>query len=174
MTAQPRPRLVVDTNVLVPAVIGASASPPGGSAGAGLIRARRGGLCALVVSDDLVAEYEEVLQRRPFGLSPRAARALCARIRERAICVTPARGRPLLTADPDDDMVLKTAVAGKADLFLVTDNRRDFLEIAGLRGGTPDLRYRGVAVVGLSACLDAIRARHADATKVMRSRRRWP
>jgi hypothetical protein len=70
-------------------------------------------------------------------------------------------------------MVLKTAIAGKAEL-LVTNDADDFREIAALRGGTVDLCYRGVRVVGLATCLAAIRAEHADAEHVMRVRRRWP
>ena len=70
-------------------------------------------------------------------------------------------------------MVLKTAIAGKAEL-LVTNNGDAFREIAALRGGTADLCYRGVRVVGLATCLAAIRAEHADAEHMMRARRRWP
>lgn len=54
-----------------------------------------------------------------------------------------------------------------------SDNRRHFAEIATLCGGTADLRYRGVRVVGLSECLDQIRATHVDAERIMRQRRRW-
>lgn len=70
--------------------------------------------------------------------------------------------QPLLTLDPGDDIVLKTAIEGGAD-FLVTDNTRHFAEISKLKGGTLGLRYRGVTVVGLSRVLDAIRATHAQA-----------
>ena len=70
-------------------------------------------------------------------------------------------------------MVLKTVLAGKAEL-LVTDNQNDFKEIATLRSGTADLRYRGVRIVGLSDCLSAIRATHADADRITHRIRRWP
>ena len=173
MTAPPKPRLVIDTNILVPAVLGATASPPRASASAGLLRAWRAGFCSVVVSEDLLAEYLHVLQRPAFGVSRQRALRLCAQVAARAIVVVPQPGRQLLSRDPDDDMVLKTALAGKADL-LVTDNRRHFAEIATLRGGTADLCYRGVRVVGLSHCLDAIRAMHANAEPILRRARRWP
>ena len=113
------------------------------------------------------------MQRQPFGIAARAATAFREVITDRAVVVKLRRSRPLLTRDPDDDIVLKTAIAGKADM-LVTNNGYDFLEIAALPGGTPDLCYRGVRVVGLAACLAAIRATHADAERAMRRRRRWP
>ena len=147
--------------------------PPGTSASAGLLRAWRASLCSVIVSPALLAEYLDVLQRPAFAVPADRARRLCEQIAARAIVVKPRAGRPLLKADPDDDMVLKTALAGKAD-FLVTDNRRDFEEIASLRGGTIDLHDRGVQVVGLSACLDAIRAAHADAERLIRRSTTWP
>lgn len=169
----PRPRIVLDTNLLVPGVVGATAVPPGPSASASLIRAWAAGCCTLVVSDPLLDEYEDVMQRQPFGIAARAAATFREVITNRAVVVAVRKSRPLLTRDPDDDFVLKTAVAGKADL-LVTNNVDDFGEIAALPGGTADLCYRGVCVVGLAACLAAIRAEHAEAERAMRRRRRWP
>ena len=113
------------------------------------------------------------MQRPPFNIDRRAAVIFRALIAQRAV-VTSLRGsRPLLTRDPDDDMVLKTAIAGKAEL-LVTSNTDDFEEIAKPPGGTSDLTYRGIRVVGVGTCLAAIRAEHAEATREMRRKRRWP
>lgn len=142
MTSQPSPRLVIDTNIFVPGLVGATATPPKRSASAGLLRAWRADFCSVIVSEELLAEYLDVLQRPAFGVARKRAFRLCEQIAARAIVVTPPVGHPLLEADPDDDMVLKAALAGKADL-LVTDNKGDFAEIATLPGGTPDLRYRG-------------------------------
>jgi putative PIN family toxin of toxin-antitoxin system len=173
MSSQPPPRVVIDTNIFIPGVVGASATPPKLTASAGLLRAWRAGFCSVIVSEALHDEYMEVLQRPAFGVGKRRAMRLRARISDRAINVKLPVNRPLLTVDPDDDMVLKTAIAGKAEL-LVTDNASDFAEIAALRGGTADLRYRGVRVVGLSPCLDTIRALHPNADRIMRRSRRWP
>lgn len=109
------------------------------TASAGLLRAWQAGLCSVVVSDDLLDEYRDVLQRPAFGLSPRQARRAC------------------------------DALADKVD-FIVTDNIRHFKEIANLPGGTADLRYRGLQVVGLSQVLDVIRATHPNAGIVLRRR----
>lgn len=168
-----RPRIVLDTNLLVPGVVGATAVPPGPSASASLIRAWTAGYCTLVVSDPLLDEYEDVMQRQPFGIAARAAAMFREVIANRAVVVKVRESRSLLTRDPDDDVVLKTALAGKAEM-LVTNNVDDFREIAALPGGTAGLCYRGVRVVGLPACLAAIRATHADAERAMRRRRRWP
>ena len=164
---------MLDTNLLVPGVVGATAVPPGPSASASLIRAWAAGYCTLVVSDRLLDEYEDVMQRQPFGIAARAAAMFRQVITNRALVVKVRKSRSVLTRDPDDDMVLKTAIAGKADM-LVTNNVDDFREIAALPGGTADLCYRGVRVVGLAACLAAIRATHADAERAMRRPRRWP
>lgn len=173
MTSHPSPRVVIDTNIFVPGVVGAIANPPKGSASAGLLRAWRGGLCTVIVSDELLAEYLDVLQRPPFMLQRKRAQRICHAVAGRAVVVPPPSGASLLTADPNDDMVLKAAVTGKADL-LVTDNTADFMEIASPHGERLVLRYRGVQIVGLSECLDRIRGEHVGADRVMRQRKRWP
>lgn len=43
----------------------------------------------------------------------------------------------IIDDDPDDYMVLRTAIAGKADM-LVTNKVGDFGETVALSGGTPD------------------------------------
>jgi predicted nucleic acid-binding protein len=166
----PHPRLVVDTNIFVPGLVGVLASPPGRSASAGLIRAWRGERCTLIVSEPLLEEYWRVLQRPPFGVARRNATRLRDVIRSRAVVVVPDR-------DPDDNVVLLTAVRGRADM-LVTDNTADFAELASGRMvrrklHNRELRYRGARVVSLSECLDEIRAMHADADRIMRRRTRW-
>ena len=167
------PRLVIDTNILVPAVVGAAADPPAPTASASLLRAWHAGFCSVVVSAVLLDEYEDVLQRPPFGVPDAAAARYCRAIGRRAVRVAPLRSKALLTRDPDDDLVFRTALAGRADL-LVTHNLRDFAEVAALPGGTPDLRYRGLRVVGLGDALAAIRAHDPRAETAMRRPRRWP
>ena len=162
MTAAPYPRIVVDTNIFAPAIRATHKVPPVRTAGAGLLEAWRRRWCTLVVSPELLAEYLDVLQRDEFRLSYKEADRVCRGIARTAVVVSPPASQPLLTLDPGDDIVLKTAIEGGAD-FLVTDNTRHFAEIAKLKGGSPGLRYRGVTVVGLSRVLDAIRATHAQA-----------
>ena len=95
----------------------------------------------LLVSTPLLIEYEAVMTRvehlEASGLSQAEVGHLLDAV---AAAATPVRlafqWRPMLR-DPDDDMVLETAVNGRADA-IVTFNRRDFLPQAE-RFGTPVL-----------------------------------
>jgi len=83
----------------------------------------------LLVSTPLLIEYEAVMTRSEHlgkaGLSPGEVGQILDAV---AATATPVRlaftWRPLLR-DPDDDMVLETAVNAQADA-IVTFNRRDF------------------------------------------------
>lgn len=90
----------------------------------------------LLVSVPLMIEYESVLTRpeqlEASGLSTGDVQAILDAI---ALVAEPVRlaylWRPTLP-DADDDMVLETAVNGRADL-LVTLNRRDFRAASSFR-----------------------------------------
>lgn len=116
-------RAVLDTNVLVAAV-----GSRRGASNAVLIAAFEGGFDWLV-STPLFLEYEDVLMR-PEVLSRTAitSTAMSRFLTDVAAAATPVdlhfRWRPLLR-DPKDEMVLETAVNGRADA-LVTHNDRDF------------------------------------------------
>jgi putative PIN family toxin of toxin-antitoxin system len=121
-------RLVLDTNVLVAAI----------RSGRGASRVLLVGVLksefTLLASVPLMIEYEAVLTRpahlESSGLSNQDVQALLDAI---ASVVEPVRlaflWRPMLP-DAADDMVLETAVNGRADL-LVTLNRRDFQAASG-------------------------------------------
>lgn len=83
----------------------------------------------LVVSDDTVAEYLEVLQR--LGVSEHRIKRLEERLKRRET-VTHIRlgARPRASRDPDDNVVLATAMTGRVK-FLVT-NDRDLLELSAV------------------------------------------
>ncbi len=116
-------RVALDTNVLVAAV----RSDRGASRQLllGVLERRY----QLVVSVPLMIEYEAVLSReehrRASGLSEEDVQTLLDAV---AMVAETVRleyvWRPLLT-DTDDDMVLETAINGRADV-LVTVNLRDF------------------------------------------------
>ena len=114
-------RLVVDTNVLVSALLSSGSLP------APLVLLWRDGRFDLLTSADpldelvRVTRYPKIRER----LSPALAGRLINELRELAIVV---KELPKVTAsaDPDDDYLLATAVAGKAD-FLVTGDKRDLL-----------------------------------------------
>jgi len=109
------------------AVVAAMRSPSGASAG--IIGAVRQNRVTLLLSVPLVMEYEAVCQRTEH----RTAAGLSAREVDVFLNAIVAMGEPVLTHflwrpqlhDPNDEMVLETAVNGQADI-LVTFNLRDF------------------------------------------------
>jgi putative PIN family toxin of toxin-antitoxin system len=124
-------RLVLDTSVMVAALrsgLGASRQ---------LLIAALEKRMTLLASVPLMIEYEAVLTRpehlQASGLSVREMNAVLDAV---AAVAEPVRlsflWRPTLT-DPDDDMVLETAMNGQAD-YLVTFNQQDFDEPAAKLG----------------------------------------
>lgn len=118
-----RIRVIIDTNV----IIGFHLSTDPQSANSrvfSLWRDRRE--LQLVVSDETVAEYFEVLQRH--GVPERRIRRLNERLRRRETVTHVGLGaRPTASRDPDDNVVLAAAVAGKVK-FLIT-NDHDLLDL---------------------------------------------
>jgi putative PIN family toxin of toxin-antitoxin system len=116
-------RLVLDTSVLVAAI-----RSNRGRANRLLVAALRR-RCVPLASVPLMLEYEAVLTR-PEHLSASGLTSIEVGVVLDALAAVaePVRlnflWRPLLP-DPDDDMVLETAVNGRADA-IATFNRRDF------------------------------------------------
>lgn len=116
-------RVVLDTNVLVSALI-SSAGPPGQ-----LLSAVKRGDLALVTSGYQLEELREVLGReklKPY-IGPEEARDLIdnlqmigSLIHELPECE--------LSPDPSDNPILATAIAGKVDL-IVSGDKRDMLAL---------------------------------------------
>ena len=116
-------RVVADTDVIVAAM-----RSPGG-ASAAILRAARQSKITLLVSVPLAMEYEatcsEAERRLAAGLSEREVEIFLDAVMAMAEPVkTHFLWRPQLR-DPGDEMVLETAVNGRAD-GLVTFNVRDF------------------------------------------------
>jgi putative PIN family toxin of toxin-antitoxin system len=110
---------VVDTKVGVSATLNQAGVP---AASLAAIRARR---FTLVVSEPLLAEVAEVLGRSRFaekyGVTAADIGELLALLRERAELV-PATGAIRLCRDPDDDLVIETALNGRADVLVTRDD----------------------------------------------------
>ena len=120
-------RVVLDTSVLVAAV----RSPAGASAA--ILDAALSGSVQILISTALVLEYEAVLTRadhlRASGLTTGDVDKLLDAICRMATEVTIHwQWRPQLL-DPDDEMVLETAMNGRAEA-IVTFNRADFIHAA--------------------------------------------
>ena len=110
-------RLVLDTNVVIAAVLG-SGTP------SRLIELATEGAIDLFTSDELVAELSEVLQRehvsRRLVRRGRSAAEVLALYEDLAERITPA-GISRTVSDPDDDAVLAAALAIGADLIVSGD-----------------------------------------------------
>lgn len=104
-------RIVIDTNVLVAAAYNAS------SASRRIVGFVETGTLKLIVSPDIVREYETVLRN-----AIRSEKSL-TRVRQSiqyAENVTPFEV-PLVTADRSDDKFLAAAVAGQAEAIITSD-----------------------------------------------------
>ena len=112
-------RVVLDTNILISAVL----SPQGPPAQVFLM-AILDPQTQLCLSSDVYAEYEEVIRRPRLKRSAGEIEAALRTIRERGFWVRPTQ-RVRACTDPDDDIFLECAQAAVAH-FLVTGNLQDF------------------------------------------------
>lgn len=122
-------RVLLDTNVLVSAILF------GGLPRQLLDRGLRGDL-GLFTSAALLDELEDVLRDR-FAFERAAARSTRAELEAVADLVAPLTV-PAVSRDPDDDIVLATAVAGSVAVIVTGD--RDLLVLeshAGIPIWTP-------------------------------------
>jgi putative PIN family toxin of toxin-antitoxin system len=120
-------RIVCDTNVLVSALIF------GGNPRTvlELVSARQ---VEGFSSAALLREFEEVLLRPKFELSPEQVAAMVELVRDTFRSVAPSTGIRAVPADPDDDAVVATALAAGADLIVSGDGHLlDLGQFGGVR-----------------------------------------
>jgi uncharacterized protein len=111
-------RLVMDTNIIVSAAL----KPDGLQRTVLLIALTRP--AKLYVTQEILAEYREVLARRELGIRKGLRRQLLQTLNNRVRVIRPVRSlRAAL--DPDDDKFLECADAARAD-YLITGNVRHF------------------------------------------------
>ena len=111
-------RVVLDTNILV------SACWKAGSLEERLLDMAIRGEIVACVTDEVLAEYRDVLRRPKFTLIRETADAKLAALE--AACLRVAPGERLhLSTDDDDNRFLECAAASGAS-FLVTGNLRDY------------------------------------------------
>lgn len=135
-------RLVLDTSVMVAAFASA------GGASRRLLLAALDGHCQLLLSTPLLVEYEAVLTRAPLLAMAKASVQDVSLILDElvAVCVPvnfDYSWRPQ-AFDPDDDLVLETAINGIAHLvasFNVAD-MRDGAQRFGIRVERPGVALR--------------------------------
>ena len=121
-------RIVVDTNVLVSALLGGTSLP------AQLVTLWRHGQFDVLTSGEQLDELARVTRYPKLRdrLSPPLAGRLINQLRDVAILVLDLPD-VAVSADPFDDHLLALAAAGKAD-FLVTGDKRDLLGLKAYRG----------------------------------------
>ena len=112
---------VIDTNVLVSALLRWYSIP-----GAILEQALAGGIVP-VVSNGILAEYDNVLHRRKFSFAEEDIQAVIEEIRKRAVFLEPEPVKENLP-DPGDVVFYAVTLAARKqeDAFLVTGNIRHF------------------------------------------------
>jgi putative PIN family toxin of toxin-antitoxin system len=123
-------RVVVDTNVVVSAALveeGHSAS---------ILDLAANGLILMIVSAEILTEYNDLLQRPRLKLAPARIRAMLAVIRKTSKLVRPQR-RLEISPDEADNRFYECAEAGKAG-YLITGNAGHFpVDHKGTRVITP-------------------------------------
>ena len=134
-------RLVLDTNVVTSALFW-NGTPRW------LLQIARDKRIELFTSTPLLAELTNVLWREKFDQKIAAAMftidQLVDRYAELAALVRPAQ-TPRITPDPDDDVVIGTALAAKADCVVTGD--RTFLAVR---------EYQGVRIVSVAEAAQLI------------------
>jgi putative PIN family toxin of toxin-antitoxin system len=124
-------RVVVDTNVWVSALLNPQGLP------AQLFEALKRKRFTPILSSPLVGELKEVLARprlRKYGIGDEDVEELITLLNDRAIWVEPT-GKLRLCRDPDDDLVLETALLGRAEQMVTRDDdiKRDLDLIKHMR-----------------------------------------
>jgi uncharacterized protein len=106
-------RVVLDTNIFVSMALGGYV---------GKINDEwRAGKFILVVSEDIVSEYLEVLQRPKLHLKSRTIAAIVNRVYRKAEFVTPEEKIFVVLADTSDNKFLEAAISGKTDYIVSGD-----------------------------------------------------
>ena len=139
-------RFVLDTNLLVSAVISAGLPRR-------LLDGAKAGEFELCTSETLLSELLDVLARGKFAARLAQASltpaAIVDDLRRLAVVVSPHRVPQVVLNDPDDDHVLAAALAGSVDL-IASGDKRDLL---------PLVCYQGVDICTAREAVDRLEAR---------------
>lgn len=111
--------VVLDTNVVVSGYLSPNGTP------ARILSLWERGVFDLIVSPEIVAEYDRVLRepniRALHRKSDGEIDTIIRRINEVAIRINPERRVSVVDTDPDDDKLIECAVAGDADYIVTGD-----------------------------------------------------
>lgn len=117
-------RVVVDTNILVSAVLGGALKV--------IVDAWKAQKFTLIVSEPIVHEYLDVLNRPKFKLTQEEISATTDFLLTLAEFVTPLETVSAIVADPTDNKFLDAALAANAD-YLVSGDAH-ILDLESFRG----------------------------------------
>lgn len=113
------PRIVIDTNLFISGTIVKGGTP------FQLLEAWRNGFCSLLVSDYQRDELHRVLQRpairEKYALTSEEIKILFRLLDTAAKNVPQRRRLPIAVRDPKDEMILSSALEGKADYLVSGD-----------------------------------------------------
>lgn len=130
-------RVVLDTNVLVSAVLGGVLAK--------ILDAWYAGRFTLLVNDEVLYEYRDVLSRPKFELTLDEVDGIVGYVFHHAEFVTVTRSLRVVESDPDDDKFLEVALAGRANLIVSGDRHLLALE-----------SYEHIPVIAGRAFLDGL------------------
>jgi putative PIN family toxin of toxin-antitoxin system len=130
-------RVVLDTNVVVSGLLGGTATD--------VIRRWRAGSFDLILSEEIMTEYADVLNRPKFNLPLLVVEELLGYIRARAEWVEPRGEIETVARDPSDDKFLEAAVTGQADWLVSGD-----YDLLGME------EYEGIAIIPPHEFLDLL------------------
>ena len=134
----PTPKVVLDTNVFVSAVLAKGLSSV-------LLERWKAGKFTLLFSPVIFDEYFEVIARPKFDQQERDIRALAELLAERAVALTPRLKIDVCKEDPDDNKFLECAVAGAADFIVSGDQHLLRLK-----------EYQGIKIVTIKEFFQAL------------------
>jgi uncharacterized protein len=130
MTKDGKPTVVIDTNLLISAIISKNTTPP-----YNLLTAWRKKKFFLVLSDGLLAEIDEVFKREKifiaYHVSLNTRELLIKELKNSAFIATPIKSEalPIHSRDKKDDKLLMCALGGDCDYLITGDE--DLLVLKG-------------------------------------------
>jgi uncharacterized protein len=132
-------RVVLDTNIFVSMALGGHV---------GKINDEwRAGKFILIVSEDIVSEYLEILQRPKLHLKSRTIAAIVNRVYRRAEFVTPEEKIFVVLADTSDNKFIEAAITGKTDYIVSGD--KHLLELK---------EYKSIPIITAREFIDILEA----------------
>lgn len=107
-------KIILDTNVLISAAMHPRKSRA-------LLELGLAGRFVIIASDPLLEEFANVINRPKFEESRRAAKKFVVAINSSCKKINVKSSLKVILDDPDDDIVINTAIDGKADYIVTGD-----------------------------------------------------